>query len=88
MTNEESGSLPHARHAELVSASIAPHARTARAEKWTLKQVQGDESGWVAPTSIPEAIFAKNGLHPSAQLDFGIGVRNTRDLELTTLIVG
>jgi hypothetical protein len=31
------------RHAELVSASILPLARTARAEKWTLKQVQGDE---------------------------------------------
>ncbi len=34
---------PLHRHAELVSASILPPARTARAEKWTLKQVQGDE---------------------------------------------
>jgi hypothetical protein len=39
------------RHAELVSASILPHARTVRAEKWTLKQVQGGEleksnEGW------------------------------------------
>jgi hypothetical protein len=33
------------RHAELVSASILPQARTARAEKWTLNQVQGDEGG-------------------------------------------
>ncbi len=31
------------RHAELVSASILPQARTVQAEKWTLKQVQGDE---------------------------------------------
>jgi len=31
------------RHAELVSASILPLARTAQPEKWTLKQVQGDE---------------------------------------------
>jgi hypothetical protein len=35
--------LPLTRHAELVSASIVPHAPTARDEKWTLKQVQGDE---------------------------------------------
>ncbi|MES2754380.1 MAG: hypothetical protein V4659_06915, partial [Pseudomonadota bacterium] len=31
-----------ARHAELVSASIAPTALSSPAEKWTLKQVQGD----------------------------------------------
>jgi cysteinyl-tRNA synthetase len=31
-----------ARHAELVSASIAPHNPQVEAEKWTLKQVQGD----------------------------------------------
>ncbi|MEL6238689.1 MAG: hypothetical protein AAFQ90_08865 [Pseudomonadota bacterium] len=31
------------RHAELVSASMLPHAPTVLAEKWTLKQVQGDE---------------------------------------------
>jgi tRNA pseudouridine55 synthase len=30
------------RHAELVSASIVQHAPTVDAEKWTLKQVQGD----------------------------------------------
>ena len=30
-------------HAELVSASIAPQPQSVRAEKWTLKQVQGDE---------------------------------------------
>jgi tRNA pseudouridine55 synthase len=30
------------RHAELVSASIAPQNRSAAADKWTLKQVQGD----------------------------------------------
>jgi cysteinyl-tRNA synthetase len=35
-----------ARHAELVSASIVPHEPPVEAEKWTLKQVQGD----VAPT--------------------------------------
>jgi hypothetical protein len=33
------------RHAELVSASIVPPALSVRAEKWTLKQVQGDEGG-------------------------------------------
>jgi cysteinyl-tRNA synthetase len=32
-----------ARHAELVSASIAPNDPPVEAEKWTLKQVQGDE---------------------------------------------
>jgi cysteinyl-tRNA synthetase len=32
-----------ARHAELVSASIAPNEPPVEAEKWTLKQVQGDE---------------------------------------------
>jgi cysteinyl-tRNA synthetase len=31
-----------ARHAELVSASIAPHDPPVEAEEWTLKQVQGD----------------------------------------------
>ncbi len=30
------------RHAELVSASTAPLARTGFVEGWTLKQVQGD----------------------------------------------
>ena len=33
---------PHTRHAELVSASIAPQKPKPRAVKWTLKQVQGD----------------------------------------------
>ena len=33
----------HSRHAELVSASIVPHTQSKREEKWTLKQVQGDE---------------------------------------------
>ncbi|MEQ1689045.1 MAG: cysteine--tRNA ligase [Sphingopyxis sp.] len=32
-----------ARHAELVSASIAPNEPPVEADKWTLKQVQGDE---------------------------------------------
>jgi cysteinyl-tRNA synthetase len=31
-----------ARHAELVSASIVPNEPTVEADKWTLKQVQGD----------------------------------------------
>ncbi|AXU18547.1 hypothetical protein C7W88_05040 [Novosphingobium sp. THN1] len=30
------------RHAELVSASISPHAQPVHFEGWTLKQVQGD----------------------------------------------
>jgi hypothetical protein len=30
------------RHAELVSASIPQHVAALRAERWTLKQVQGD----------------------------------------------
>jgi hypothetical protein len=33
---------PPTRHAELVSASIAPPGRSARGEEWTLKQVQVD----------------------------------------------
>jgi hypothetical protein len=32
---------PHPRHAELVSASTVPRG-AARADEWTLKQVQGD----------------------------------------------
>jgi hypothetical protein len=32
---------PH-RHAELVSASIVQHEAKLSADKWTLKQVQGD----------------------------------------------
>ena len=34
-----------ARHAELVSASIAPHERTGQDEKWPLSQVQGNGEG-------------------------------------------
>ena len=34
--------LPSTRHAELVSASIVPQARTGMVARWTLKQVQGD----------------------------------------------
>jgi hypothetical protein len=30
------------RHAELVSASIVSHKQKLSADKWTLKQVQGD----------------------------------------------
>jgi hypothetical protein len=37
--------LPHNRHAELVSASIVQPGAAVRGEKWTLKQVQGDEGG-------------------------------------------
>ena len=37
--------LRHPRHAELVSASIAPHGPSVQVEKWTLKQAQGDEHG-------------------------------------------
>ena len=33
----------HTRHAELVSASISPHAPSVREARWTLKRVQGDE---------------------------------------------
>ncbi len=38
-----------ARHAELVSASISPRGRTDQVEQWTLKQVQGDDLGTLAP---------------------------------------
>jgi hypothetical protein len=31
------------RHAELVSASITHHNASSNLEKWTLKQVQGDD---------------------------------------------
>jgi hypothetical protein len=37
--------LPLTRHAELVSASICRLGAGAASEKWTLKQVQGDEEG-------------------------------------------
>jgi hypothetical protein len=40
--------LHHSRHAELVSASIAPPRPVVREEGWTLKQVQGDEIGFNA----------------------------------------
>jgi hypothetical protein len=38
------GNVSH-RHAELVSASICRLGAGAASEKWTLKQVQGDEDG-------------------------------------------
>ena len=44
----------HTRHPELVSpygdfvpGSIVPHSPSVAAEKWTLKQVQGDDAGLV-----------------------------------------
>jgi cysteinyl-tRNA synthetase len=37
------------RHAELVSAPIAPSAPAAAGEEWALKQVQGDVGGRLAP---------------------------------------
>ncbi|MEM8918761.1 MAG: hypothetical protein AAGE37_07870 [Pseudomonadota bacterium] len=36
------------RHAELASASIVPFQNLSDDQKWTLKQVQGDELGGVA----------------------------------------
>ena len=44
-------SLPQGRHAELVSASIFPQATPSLAARWTLKRVQGDDSGNVTNTS-------------------------------------
>ena len=42
------------RHAELVSASTAPLARTGLVEGWTLKQVQGDDGiGVVDAQKLP-----------------------------------
>jgi hypothetical protein len=38
----EFGAIPAHRHAELVSASIAPQPAQSPEETWTLKQVQGD----------------------------------------------
>ena len=35
------------RHPELVSGSIVHHSRPIAADKWTLKQVQGDDAGLV-----------------------------------------
>ncbi len=35
------------RHPELVSGSIVSHSRPVAADKWTLKQVQGDDAGLV-----------------------------------------
>ena len=40
------------RHAERVSAFIAPSETATRADKWTLKQVQGDEIGAAALRSF------------------------------------
>ena len=37
---------PRSRHPELVSGSIVPHSPPVAAEKWTLKQVQGDGGGF------------------------------------------
>ena len=39
-----------ARHAELVSASIVPNEPTVEADKWTLKQVQGDVAPAISAT--------------------------------------
>jgi len=52
------------RRPELVSGSIVPQERAARAEKWTLKQVQGDDCARGANTS-----FAKVG-DRTASLNF------------------
>jgi hypothetical protein len=38
---------PKTRHPELVSGSIVRHARLVAADKWTLKQVQGDDAALV-----------------------------------------
>ncbi len=35
------------RHPELVSGSIVPHKPAVDADKWTLKQVQGDDADLV-----------------------------------------
>jgi hypothetical protein len=43
------------RHAELVSASIAPSGETVWEERWTLKQVQGDGSD--VQNSVSTIIF-------------------------------
>jgi hypothetical protein len=39
------GNISIFRHAELVSASILHPAAGSQEDKWTLKQVQGDEQG-------------------------------------------
>ncbi len=48
-----------ARHAELVSASIVPNEPPVEAEKWTLKQVQGDDESKVAIERL-QADFENN----------------------------
>jgi len=42
----KSSALPP-RHPELVSGSIAPHSPPVAIDKWTLKQVQGDDADLV-----------------------------------------
>jgi cysteinyl-tRNA synthetase len=44
------GEALKSRHAELVSASIAQPAPREREEEWTLRQVQGDDWGKLAPS--------------------------------------
>src|SRR5690606_26552317 len=68
----------HTRHAELVSASIAPHARPVQDERWTLKQVQGDET-WRA--SSEQRLDAGTNFIPCLQrdLDLTIPARNRCD---------
>ena len=53
---ENNNSLPTPRHPELVSGSFVPNEPPVEADKWTLKQVQGD--GWVYNVADEKAVLA------------------------------
>ena len=57
---------PHARHAELVSASISRPKQLLDLVKWTLKQVQGDDEGDVGLTYIRPALTQRGSQVPNA----------------------
>ena len=56
------------RHAELVSASSEPSATKVEAEGWTLKQVQGDDFGKLAPSLDKFAAAMADDLNTSVAL--------------------
>ncbi|MFC4292533.1 cysteine--tRNA ligase [Sphingorhabdus arenilitoris] len=72
-----------ARHAELVSASIAPKDPPVEAEKWNLKQVQGDE--WGKLKSVVEAFNDAiiDDLNTAIALTHLEGVLATKKIDIT-----
>ena len=73
--------LPNgSRHAELVSASTAPPEPTANAEKWTLKQVQGDASKSGGVALFTDALTLGHDFAALGLPDLHLFARRTHDV--------